>query len=93
MKLRSVVLSILMLVSFTCQAKEPLSDVQQLGKLLFQDKNLSLNRNQSCASCHSLQPAGVMTWLVKWSRGLLTRITSKMALPFRKARLLVSQVR
>ncbi|MDP1679060.1 MAG: cytochrome c peroxidase, partial [Candidatus Nitrotoga sp.] len=58
MKLRSVVLSILMLVSFTSQAKEPLSDVQQLGKVLFQDKNLSLNRNQSCASCHSLLPAG-----------------------------------
>lgn len=58
MKLRSVVLSILMLISFTTQAKEPLRDVQQLGKFLFQDKNLSLNRNQSCASCHSLQPAG-----------------------------------
>ena len=58
MKLQSVVLSILMLVSFTTQAKEPLRDVQQLGKFLFQDKNLSLNRNQSCASCHSLQPAG-----------------------------------
>ena len=58
MKLQSVVLSILMLVSFTTQAKEPLRDVQQLGKFLFQDKNLSLNRNQSCASCHSLQSAG-----------------------------------
>lgn len=58
MKLRSIVLSILMLVSFTSQAKEPLTDVQHLGKFLFQDKNLSLNRNQSCASCHSLQPVG-----------------------------------
>ncbi|MFZ1318094.1 MAG: cytochrome c peroxidase [Candidatus Nitrotoga sp.] len=58
MKLRSVILSILMLVSFTSQAKEPLRDVQHLGKFLFQDKNLSLNRNQSCASCHNLRPAG-----------------------------------
>ena len=58
MKLRSIVLSILMLVSFTSQAKEPLTDVQHLGKFLFQDKNLSLNKNQSCASCHSLQPVG-----------------------------------
>lgn len=26
----------------------------ELGKALYQDKNLSLNKNQSCASCHSL---------------------------------------
>ena len=58
MKLQSAVLPIMMLISVTSQAKEPLSDIQQLGKFLFQDKNLSLNRNQSCASCHSLQPAG-----------------------------------
>ncbi|MGR8929852.1 MAG: cytochrome-c peroxidase [Gammaproteobacteria bacterium] len=30
---------------------------QQLGKRLFNDKNLSLNRNQSCATCHSTKPA------------------------------------
>ncbi len=28
-----------------------------LGELLFKDVNLSLHRNQSCASCHSLQPS------------------------------------
>lgn len=28
-----------------------------LGRLLYADENLSLNRNQSCASCHSLEPA------------------------------------
>ncbi|MCB2113580.1 MAG: hypothetical protein KDD85_08530 [Parvularculaceae bacterium] len=28
-----------------------------LGRQLFRDPNLSLNRNQSCASCHSLAPA------------------------------------
>jgi cytochrome c peroxidase len=58
MKLRSIVLPIMMLLSYTSQAGEPLRDIQQLGSILFQDKNLSLNRNQSCASCHSLQPAG-----------------------------------
>ena len=34
-----------------------LTDEQQLGERLYSDKNLSLNRNQSCASCHSLKPA------------------------------------
>jgi len=32
-----------------------LSGVQKLGKLLYSDENLSLNRNQSCQSCHSLE--------------------------------------
>ena len=57
MKALNLVLSILMFVSFTCQARESLNYEQQLGELLFQDKNLSLNKNQACASCHSLQPA------------------------------------
>lgn len=35
-------------------AAETLTPVQQLGKNLYHDKNLSLNRNQACASCHSL---------------------------------------
>ena len=43
-------------LSFASEAKEMLTDEQQLGKLLYEDKNLSLNRNQSCASCHSLKP-------------------------------------
>ena len=30
-----------------------LTPVETLGKRLFFDKNLSLNRNQSCASCHA----------------------------------------
>src|ERR1700744_2007486 len=30
---------------------------QNLGGLLFNDPNLSLNRNQSCATCHSPTPA------------------------------------
>ena len=48
---------ILMLcLSFAGEAKQTLTDEQQLGKLLYEDENLSLNRNQSCASCHSLKP-------------------------------------
>lgn len=34
-----------------------LSPEQQLGEMLYKDKNLSLNRNQSCETCHSLTPA------------------------------------
>lgn len=37
----------------------PLSPEQRLGSLLFQDKNLSLNRNQSCSSCHALNPVKI----------------------------------
>ena len=32
-------------------------DEVELGRLLYSDPNLSLNRNQSCATCHSLTPA------------------------------------
>jgi len=35
-------------------AQLKLSDAAALGERLFFDKNLSLNRNQSCESCHSL---------------------------------------
>jgi cytochrome c peroxidase len=38
-------------------AGDALSPEQALGKLLFEDTNLSLRRNQSCATCHSLAPA------------------------------------
>lgn len=31
---------------------EPLSPIEQLGELLFNDKQLSINNNQSCADCH-----------------------------------------
>lgn len=30
---------------------------RELGELLYRDKNLSINRNQSCASCHGDQPS------------------------------------
>lgn len=32
---------------------------EQLGALLFQDLNLSLKRNQSCATCHALTPVPI----------------------------------
>lgn len=32
------------------------SEEIMLGELIFKDKNLSLNRNQSCETCHSLSP-------------------------------------
>lgn len=35
----------------------PLTAEQQLGEALYKDKNLSLNRNQSCESCHALTPS------------------------------------
>lgn len=31
----------------------PLTDIEKLGKFIFFDTQLSLNKNQSCASCHS----------------------------------------
>ncbi len=33
-------------------AAVPLSPIEELGKALFFDENLSKNANQSCASCH-----------------------------------------
>jgi cytochrome c peroxidase len=34
------------------KAAPVLTDIEQLGKSIFFDENLSLNQNQSCASCH-----------------------------------------
>ncbi|MDO9107194.1 MAG: cytochrome c peroxidase [Methylovulum sp.] len=44
----------LLCFSFTAQAQTKLTQEQQLGRLLYQDKNLSTNRNQSCETCHAL---------------------------------------
>ena len=38
----------------TALAADALTPEQALGKLLYEDVNLSLHRNQSCATCHSL---------------------------------------
>ncbi|MFZ2170412.1 MAG: cytochrome c peroxidase [Methylococcaceae bacterium] len=56
MKKPSAIFILMLCLSFASEARETLTDEQQLGKLLYEDENLSLNRNQSCASCHSLKP-------------------------------------
>ena len=35
---------------------EALTPEQRLGQMLYMDTNLSLHRNQSCNSCHDIQP-------------------------------------
>ncbi len=39
-------------------AKGDLYPLEKLGKAIFNDSNLSINRNQSCASCHDLDWGG-----------------------------------
>lgn len=46
---------ILLCFCATVNAQADLSDEQQLGKRLYIDKNLSANRNQACATCHSFK--------------------------------------
>ncbi len=49
-----VVTAMLALLISVAAAEGPtLSPIAQLGKLIFFDANLSLNHNQSCASCHA----------------------------------------
>lgn len=45
-----------LIISAASQARPNFDAEAHLGRLLFNDKNLSLLRNQSCASCHSLRP-------------------------------------
>jgi cytochrome c peroxidase len=45
-------LGVLMLVSVAAAQNPELTPKEELGKALFFDTNLSLNANQSCASCH-----------------------------------------
>ncbi|MDP2902527.1 MAG: cytochrome c peroxidase [Methylovulum sp.] len=42
-------------LSFTAHAQKTLNLEQQLGRLLYKDKNLSVNRNQACETCHALK--------------------------------------
>jgi cytochrome c peroxidase len=45
---------IVLALAIPAEAKNPpLSKVEQLGKMLFIDKALSVNGNQSCATCHA----------------------------------------
>jgi cytochrome c peroxidase len=48
---RSFILAMLLAMSGTALG-QALTEVQQLGKAIFFDENLSVNANQSCATCH-----------------------------------------
>jgi len=48
---------LLLALATAAHAGEPLTPLQALGQQLYEDVNLSLNRNQSCTTCHSLSPA------------------------------------
>ena len=57
-KSKKVVLSTVLLalsvgVGVAVSADPPLTDKERLGKFIFEDMNLSLNQNQSCATCHA----------------------------------------
>jgi cytochrome c peroxidase len=47
------VLGVLLLFSAVAAQTPTLSDNEQLGKSIFFDANLSINQNQSCATCHA----------------------------------------
>lgn len=51
----AAVLIMLLCLSFNSQARQVLTVEQKLGRILYKDEDLSLHRNQSCASCHSVQ--------------------------------------
>lgn len=55
MKKLSIAILMLLGSSVASAANPPLNAEQQLGGQLYKDKNLSLNRNQACVSCHSLK--------------------------------------
>jgi cytochrome c peroxidase len=50
-------LSLLLVMLAPLATAGGLTPEQQLGKKLYEDVNLSLHRNQSCATCHSLAPS------------------------------------
>ncbi len=47
-----ILLLVASLATVSASNNSPLSDVEELGKSIFFDENLSINYNQSCASCH-----------------------------------------
>ena len=61
---------LLLLAAITSSAvnAEELTPVQQLGKSLFFDEHLSINQNQSCASCHQPE-AGWSGPTMQFNRG------------------------
>jgi len=61
----------LLSASMNGYAGQLLNSEQQLGERLFSDKNLSLNKNQACASCHSLSPAHAKSTVSKLVAGFV----------------------
>lgn len=55
---KSVFMAVLVVGSVATASAGGLTAKEQLGKQIFFDKNLSINRNQSCATCH----AGEVGW-------------------------------
>ena len=51
--LSTVVLALSVGVGVAVSAGPPLTDKEELGKAIFFDENLSINNNQSCATCHA----------------------------------------
>ena len=81
MQKQSAIFLLMLCLSFVSEARETLTDEQQLGKLLFEDKNLSLNKNQSCASCHSLKPVQQQNTLLKLVPGFVDPENVKKGTP------------
>jgi len=53
--LLAVVVMLLAGIVLIAGAQEELTPLEQLGRSIFFDENLSANQNQSCASCHGLE--------------------------------------
>jgi len=50
------VLALVFAVTLPAEATtDPMTKIERLGKMLFLDKQLSLNNNQSCATCHAAE--------------------------------------
>lgn len=69
--MKYLTLAVLLSSSLNSYAGQLLSTEQQLGERLFSDTNLSLNKNQSCASCHSINPARAKSLVTKLVPGFV----------------------
>lgn len=69
--MRYLTVAVLLSGSLNSYAGQLLTAEQQLGERLFSDENLSLNKNQACASCHSLSPAHGKSLITKLVPGFV----------------------
>lgn len=69
--MRYLTVAVLLSGSLNSYAGQLLTAEQQLGERLFSDENLSLNKNQACASCHSLSPAHAKSLVTKLVPGFV----------------------